>query len=230
VDFFVRDTGPGIPEDELEQIFEPFTQADSSISRRYGGTGLGLSISRNLVELMGGKLAVQSKVGAGSEFVVTLPAAIPDGTLPAIATNTHSEPHDETFANHHPLRILLVEDDRVNLKLMLMMLCKLGYEPLIAHDGAEAVEIFRRERPDCILMDLQMPRKDGLQATLEIREIENGTPRDGRAYIAALTANIVAEDRQRCQIVGMDNYMNKPIKRELLANILALACNGSSRQ
>jgi CheY-like chemotaxis protein len=172
---------------------------------------------------MGGKLTVLSKVGAGSEFVVALPAAIPDGTTPEIAASPDGEPLDESFAHRHPLRILLVEDDRVNLKLMCMMLRKLGYEPLIAQDGEEAVEVFRREHPDCVLMDLQMPRKDGLQATREIRETENAIPEEERAFIAALTANIVAEDRRQCFEVGMDEYMNKPIKCEVLAKALERA-------
>ena len=215
-DFFVRDTGPGIPAKDLPNIFLPFVQADSSISRRFGGTGLGLAISQNLVELMGGTLQVQSTVGTGSEFIVTLPLDSPQPQMPS-----SGEPPvdilDETFAGKYPLQILLVEDDVVNLKLMRMVLHKLGYEPLVAKDGDEAVEIYRRERPDCILMDLQMPRKDGIQATIEIRALEDSTPGGRRAFISALTANIVAANRRQCFEVGMDGYLNKPLKRTLLA-------------
>ncbi len=216
IDFFVRDTGPGIPEKDLANIFKPFVQADFSISRRYGGTGLGLAISRNLVELMGGTLRVQSTIGTGSEFTVTLPLDVPHPEAP-----TSEEPPieilDETFVDKHPLQILLVEDDLVNLKLMLMVLRKLGYEPLVATDGNEAVEVFRQKRPDCILMDLQMPKKDGIQATIEIRAIENSSLGSKRTFISALTANIVAVNRRQCFEVGMDGYLNKPIKANLLA-------------
>jgi len=222
VDFFVRDTGTGIPADKIAHVFEPFAQADSSISRRYGGTGLGLAISRNLVELMGGVLTVRSKVGEGSEFSVSLPTGMPLGAEPAVMDSARNG-QDETFAKSHPLRILIGEDDPVNRKLLLLMLRKLGYEPLIARDGAEVVDVYRREHPDCILMDLQMPRKGGLQATSEIRQLERVTPGGGHAYIAALTADIVAEDRRLCFDVGMDAHMNKPIKRALLAKILEQA-------
>jgi signal transduction histidine kinase len=222
LEFYVRDTGPGIPEEKLAHIFDPFTQVDSSISRRFGGTGLGLSISRNLVKLMGGELIAVSKAGAGSEFRVTLPIDIGEGRAPVISDSTATV-LDETFATKHPLRILLVEDDRINLKLMLMMLRKLGYEPRVAFDGIDAVEIYRREHVDCILMDLQMPRKDGLQATLEIREIEKSNSSGQHAFIAALTANIVAENRRQCFEAGMDRYINKPIKRAQLAKMLEQA-------
>ncbi len=222
VEFFVRDTGLGISKSEMGHIFQPFAQADSSISRRYGGTGLGLSICRNLVDLMGGQLTVLSEVGAGSEFVVSLPCSLPPGAS-APKPDLPDEPQDKTFAIKHPLRILLAEDDNVNRKLMLIMLRKLGYDPLSAKDGAEAVEIFRREHPNCILMDLQMPEKDGIQATREIREIESSSPSRGRACIAALTANIGAADRQRCFEAGVDVYVNKPLHRDLLAKTLRQA-------
>jgi PAS domain S-box-containing protein len=222
VRFYVRDTGPGIPPEELEQIFEPFSQADSSISRRYGGTGLGLSISRSLVELLGGTLSVTSTVGKGSEFLVTLPAGVPEGTASPLGGNPQNA-FDETFAIRHPLCILLVEDDPTNLKLMLMILRQLGYDPLVARDGVEAREINEARSPDCILMDLQMPRKGGLQATIEIRAWEKAASRATRVFIAALTANISLEDHRRCLDAGMDGYMNKPINRARLAEILEQA-------
>jgi PAS domain S-box-containing protein len=222
VDLFVRDTGAGIPKEKLEQVFEPFAQVDSSISRRYGGTGLGLSIARDLVKLMGGELSVTSEEGKGSEFCVTLSAEGAGEVAPVVAPSDGVE-QDETFAVAHPLRILLVEDDCVNRKLILMMLRKLGYAALTAEDGVEAVEVFRRERPDCVLMDLQMPRKDGMQATLEIREIEDALPDGCRAFVAALTANVLPESRRQCLGAGMDDYVHKPIKREQLGRTLQQA-------
>jgi PAS domain S-box-containing protein len=223
VEFYIQDTGLGVPESELDNIFDPFVQADSSISRRFGGAGLGLSIARRLVELMGGRLTVASQAGSGSLFVVNLPAEPGAGELFTARSPSESK-LDESFASEHPLSILLVEDDAVNLKLMRMMLRKLGYEPLVAHDGDEAVEIYSSERPDCILMDLQMPRKDGLQATQEIRTLERAASSDDHIFISALTANIVAENRQQCFDVGMDAYLNKPIKCALLARTLEQAC------
>jgi len=230
MEFFVRDTGPGIPEEKLEHIFEPFAQADSSISRRYGGTGLGLAISRNLVELMGGRLDVLSEVGEGSEFRAVLPADVPKDSTPALPVRGVEE-FVETFAANHPLSILLVEDDPVNRKLLILMLRKLGYEPLVARDGVEAVEIFRHAHQDCVLMDIQMPRKDGLQATSEIRALE-GSTFSMRPFIAALTADITTENRRQCLEAGMDGYMSKPIKRTTLARTLeqaSAAKEGSTR-
>lgn len=219
VEFFVRDTGPGIPPEDFEPILQPFAQANSSISRRYGGTGLGLSISRHLVQLMGGELTLTSTVGVGSEFVITLPASAPAGRAP----ETSAELEDrlgKSFATRHPLRILLVEDDPANLRLMHLILRTLGYEAFLARDGVEAVEVFRRESPDCILMDLQMPRQDGLQAAREIRELELAAPARTPCFISALTANILADNALNCELAGMNAYLNKPIKRAVLARTL----------
>ncbi len=224
VEIFVRDTGPGIAEEKSGQIFEPFTQIDSSISRPHGGTGLGLAISRQLVELMGGKLTVRSKPGEGSEFAVTLPTDLPERILPERSDST-GEVLDEKFAQAHPLKILMVEDDQVNLKVTGMILQKLGYEPLSSHDGREALEIYERERPDCILMDLQMPNLDGIQTTREIRERERAAdPPVRRAFIVALTANTSDQIRSECFEAGMDAYSNKPLKPARLAKVLVQAC------
>ncbi len=222
VEIFVQDTGSGIPKDELDHIFEAFAQADSSISRRFGGTGLGLSISRNLVQLMGGTLTVTSEMGEGSEFIITLPLGLPAGIDPVVPDST-GRTLDASFAKNHPLTILVVEDDPVNLKLTGLTLLKLGYETLSATNGAEAVEIFRRERPDFIFMDLQMPQKDGIQATIEIRALESSRPSLDRSYIAALTANISGEARLHCFKVGMDSYLNKPLKPSQFAEVLQQA-------
>jgi len=218
VEFFVRDTGPGIPPEDFDHILQPFAQANSSISRRFGGTGLGLSITRHLMHLMGGTLSLKSTVKEGSEFVITLPANPPDGPPPESAAS--GEILDKNFASNHPLRILLVEDDPANLRLMHLVLRTLGYDASLARDGLEALEVYRREKPDCILMDLQMPRKDGLQATREIRLLEQETPAEKPCFITALTANILAENSRNCETAGMDCYLNKPIKRAVLARTL----------
>ncbi len=226
VEFFVKDTGSGITHGQAERIFQPFTQADSSISRRHGGTGLGLTISRRLAELMGGTLTVHSKPGQGSEFIVTLPCGhARRSTHPPVA----AKPLNAEFSQQHPLRILVVEDDTVNLKLMLNLLGRLGYNPLAAHTGAEAVEIHRHEFPDCVLMDLQMPGMDGIETTKQMRLYEKLSHNASPAFISALTANVVPVDRQRCLDAGMNTYLNKPIKMAALAAMLAEARASADR-
>jgi len=220
-EFIVSDTGPGVPPDQMEQIFQPFTQADSSISRRYGGSGLGLAISRRLANLMGGTLEMRNKPGQGAEFTLAIPLAAEPETQEE--SSDASARLDETFATRHPLRILTVEDDKINLRLILTLLRKLGYDSLSAQNGLEAVEIHSRENPDCILMDIQMPEMDGIEATAKIREAEKHLPDTLPAFITAITANIVPADRQRCFDVGMDDFMNKPVRLEKLAAILVKA-------
>ncbi len=220
LEFFVKDTGSGITACQAERIFQPFTQADSSISRRHGGTGLGLSISRSLAELMGGTLTVLSKSGQGSEFIATLPCG-DIGPPPVIPPAVQQ--FDQRFACEHPLHILVVEDDKVNLKLMINLLRRLGYQAFAANMGAEALEIYRRELPNCVLMDLQMPGMDGIETTKQIRLYEKAIHTEAPAFISALTANVVPIDRQRCLDAGMNTYLNKPIKMAALAAMLAEA-------
>lgn len=220
----VRDTGPGVPSDRREAIFAPFTQADVGSARRHGGTGLGLAISKRLTELLGGTLALQSDSGAGSEFLLELPiepieAETDDIALVPHATNT---PIDQQFAINFPLRIMVVEDDRVNMRLTVTLLQKLGYEPFAASNGSQAVEVFREKRPTCVLMDLQMPVMDGIDATKAIRDIEQAE-QTNPAFIVALTANTVHADRHLCLEAGMDGYLNKPIRRDRLSDMLARA-------
>jgi PAS domain S-box-containing protein len=213
--FSVKDTGIGITPEQIGRIFNPFIQADSSISRRYGGTGLGLTISRRLAKMLGGDLSVKSRPGEGSEFFLTV--------LLQNAAEPRREPAgpalDVRFAESHPLKILVAEDDPINLRLVQALLRRLGYEVLSAKNGREAVAIFEKENPDCVLMDLQMPEMDGIEATQTIRSLEKG--HDQPVFIAALTANIFPADRQRCMDAGMDDYLNKPVKLAGLARVLA---------
>jgi len=223
LEFSVADTGPGIAPDQLATIFEAFTQEDSSISRRHGGTGLGLTISRRLAELMGGAVEVSSEPGVGSTFTLRLPLVLAAGPADAGAPTARPRPPlDENFARRHPQRILVVEDDRVNLKLIVKMLGRLGYEPLAAANGADAIALYERELPDCILMDVQMPGMDGIEATRRIRTMERSRSLP-HAFISALTANILPEDRQRCLEAGMDAYLNKPVKSQAVADMLVEA-------
>lgn len=220
LEFEVRDTGPGIAPDRASAIFEAFTQEDSSISRRHGGTGLGLTISRRLAELMDGTLRMTSQLGQGTVFTLRIPLLLNQQTAAvAPGKGAPSVGVDSTFAKGHPLRVLLVEDDNTNFKLMTLVLTQLGYEPLTARNGAEAVTTYTSERPDCVLMDLQMPEMDGVEATRAIRKFEED---EGLrpAFISALTANTMPETLKRCLTGGMNAHLSKPIKRRAIVDNL----------
>ena len=216
LEFFVHDTGSGIAAGKIEEIFEPFAQADSSTARCHGGAGLGLTISRRLAGLMGGELKARSHSGQGAEFSLLLPLELHEA---AGAINPSKPSRDALLPS---LTVLFAEDDPVNQKLIGLMLRKFGYEPLMARNGVEAVRLYQENLPDCILMDVQMPEMDGIEATRQIRELEQAS-HSPRAFIAALTANILPEDRARCFEVGMDSYLNKPVKSQEIAAVLAKA-------
>jgi len=208
----VRDTGIGIDDDQIGALFTRFTQADASVSRRFGGTGLGLAISKEIVEAMQGGIGVSSTVGAGSTFwlEVDLPLA---GDWTAAA-----EPDADTAAFDRPIRALVVEDNAVNRELLTTLLTPFGIEIDTACDGAEAIEAMGRGRYDIILMDMQMPVMDGLTATRRIRDLRD---RDAAATpIVAMTANVLPEQVARCREAGMDDHLGKPINLpQLLAAI-----------
>jgi PAS domain S-box-containing protein len=205
----VADTGVGIAPQQLSGLFQPFSQADASISRRYGGTGLGLVISRRLCELMGGSLTVTSELGRGSIFTADISCSL---RAPKAATHndvTDKDPSPRTLRG----RILVAEDNPVNAMVTLTMLRQLGLTVEIAGDGIKAVAAFARHSYDLILMDCQMPEKDGLQATREIRALE---PAGQRIPILALTAGAFYEEREHCLAAGMDEVLTKPIRKETL--------------
>ncbi|WP_079436429.1 MHYT domain-containing protein [Zoogloea sp. LCSB751] len=210
VRLIVTDTGIGIPSDRIARIFEPFAQADVSTSRRFGGTGLGTTIARQLIELMHGRLDVESEVGAGSRFIVELPlerggpiASTPATTLPTLP----------------PLRILVADDVPQNLELLTLALGRAGHQLVTASDGEEALTLFATGRFDVVLMDVQMPHIDGLEAARGIRahERQHGlspTP------IIALTASVLNQDRIAAREAGMDGFASKPLDiPRLLAEI-----------
>jgi PAS domain S-box-containing protein len=206
----VQDTGIGIPDDKQASLFEAFTQADTSTTRKYGGTGLGLAISKKLVELMGGRIGVESEVGVGSLFYVDLPlpAAQPPQTAPCEPTADLPE----AFPNR---RILLVEDNEVNRKVATRLLAKLQVQVDIAVNGLEAVQKATETAYDLILMDCQMPEMDGYEATRTLRRQGVQTP------IIALTANALEGDREKCLACGMNDYLSKPIQADKLRQTLA---------
>ncbi len=223
LEFYVRDTGIGIPSDKIRDVFMPFVQVDNTIARRYGGTGLGLSIADRLVSLMGGNLSVQSTPGQDTTFSFTVPVEpAPSGA--SLPEQQVAEHYDEHFAGYHPARILVAEDDPVNTKLILRMLEKLGYSPLHAKTGQEAVEIFSATHPDFILMDLHMPDMDGLTATRQIRHLEEEMDHGKHpVYIAAFTADVMPKERRQCFDYGMDDYLTKPLNQSALADAIRRA-------
>ena len=206
----VRDTGPGIPPEVAEQIYEPFRQADGSTSRRHGGTGLGLAITRRLVELQGGTIGHESVPGQGTVFRVEIPYRLGkrDATPEADATGEITLPVEPA----RRLRILLAEDHPVNAKVATRLLERRGHAVLPAGNGEEAIEILRREGTaiDVVLMDVQMPGLDGLEATRRIRAGAAGEA-VRRVPIVALTAHAMREDEERCLAAGMDAYLAKPL-------------------
>lgn len=207
----VRDTGIGIDNARLETMFVAFQQADSSISRRYGGTGLGLSIARNLAERMGGSLRAESRVGAGSTFTLEMPLTM--RTRSALDITPLVQPSDGD-ANGQP--VLLVEDNPVNQAVVQAMLRSLGFEVVVASDGAQAISLTARQRFCAVLMDCRLPIVDGYEATRRIRQL----PQCHHLPIIALTANALQGDRERCLAAGMNDYLAKPFKRTDLQQIL----------
>ena len=216
VHFQVLDTGIGIPQNRLESIFESFSQADASTTRKYGGTGLGTTISRQLVECMEGKIWAESEEGKGSVFHFT-------AHLPAAECTAVDDKELRLIQPEHHLKILLAEDIPENVELASFRLTSVGHEVFVAPDGLEAVQVYRAEGPfDIILMDIQMPKLDGIEATRRIRAFEAEHHR-AQVPIVALSASILEEDRVVCFEAGMDGFVGKPIDfHELFAEISAL--------
>lgn len=211
--FEVADTGIGIADSVRERLFQKFSQADSSMTRRFGGTGLGLAICKQLVELMRGTIGVNSRVGAGSTFWFELPL---EQSTAHIADRDTLRPVREL--TRRPLRVLLAEDNQVNQKFAAILLSNAGYSVEVAENGHQAVDALRRAEFDVVLMDVQMPKLDGVQATRQIRGLPGSK---GSIPIIAMTAHAMAGAKEDYLAAGMNDYISKPIQPELLLSKLA---------
>jgi two-component system sensor histidine kinase/response regulator len=229
----VTDTGVGIPPEKLELIFDSFSQADLSTTRQFGGTGLGLTISRNLAEMMGGRIWVESQLGKGSCFHFTVRLGKP---LTVLASPVHpaisltAEVPEVPGGSLHALTILLAEDNPVNQKVAMRMLEKRGHHVTLATNGREALDALAQRCFDLVLMDVHMPEMDGLEATRAIRDQEKLS--GSHQSIVAMTASAIKGDSERCIAAGMDGYISKPIDFARLDEVLAahgVAAAASSR-
>ncbi|MEO8202839.1 MAG: ATP-binding protein [Betaproteobacteria bacterium] len=214
--FTVQDTGIGMSAETLARLFQPFTQADTSTTRRYGGTGLGLAIARNLIELMGGTVEVESTPDAGSKFSMCVPF---DEIAPAMDEEELANGTPAAAGNAGGLSVLLVEDNDINQEVARTVLEQAGHRVQVAGDGAEGVRKWTRGRFDCVLMDCQMPVMDGYEATRLIRSREKARG-VGRVRIVALTASNLAGDRERCFAAGMDDFLSKPFESPALLEVV----------
>ena len=221
VAFRVADTGIGIPADKLDAIFEKFTQADSSTTRLFGGTGLGLAICERLVALMGGRITVESRVGDGSTFSFALPLRREIAVEPL--AHGGPEPAEDVW----PIRILAAEDNSTNQLILSALLGTLGVDLTLVGDGEAAVEAFSTTRFDVVLMDVQMPRMDGLAATAAIRRREHLSGRP-RTPIIALTANVMPHQIEQYRAAGMDAHVSKPVDLSTLVGAIDTALAGAA--
>lgn len=220
ISFEVKDTGIGIPQNRMNEIFEPFTQLERTISRKRGGVGLGLAITKNLVELMGGKIWFESVPGKGSTFHFTIRAETVPGKqldsrkMDRVKMDLVAAP--ESSPGLKPMRILVAEDNPSNQKVLVKMLKRMGYRADAVADGSEVIEALERQNYDLVLMDIKMPEMDGITATQVIRKLR---PENGPKIIA-ITAYALVGDRDRCLEAGMDDYISKPVQLKELEAVL----------
>ena len=222
--FSVTDSGIGVSAEQKARLFQPFSQADGSISRRYGGTGLGLSIIRNLAALMNGTVGMESEPGKGSRFWFRVPVGVRAESAERREASRDMEAVGPPAVRPLPGPVLVVEDNAINRMVVEALLAKQGIESRFAENGQEALDALRGGlRPSLILMDMQMPVMDGLTATRHIRAWEAETGR-ARLPIVALTANAFAEDSQNCRAAGMDDFLAKPVSLDALKAVVTRWC------
>jgi PAS domain S-box-containing protein len=218
INFAIRDTGTGIPDEKMDRLFQSFSQVDSSTTRKYGGTGLGLAISKKLVELMGGTIWAQSQVGEGSTFHFEIISKSTDLDPRDIGVNQLSWQDAKDQNRKRAVSVLLAEDNEINQKVMLHMLRKLGYSADVVSNGLEVLRALERQLYDIILMDIQMPEMDGVETAKKIREKWPGAD---KPKIVAITAYALQGDRENFLEAGMDRYLSKPVRLEELGAILS---------
>jgi len=211
--FTVKDTGIGISLEAQKKLFKEFTQSDSSITRQYGGTGLGLAISKNLTNLMGGKINLESEPDKGSEFMFELKFGYQENETDMFKNKKMEIPNQ--------LSILVAEDNPINQKVAILTLRHMGLQCDIAKNGLEAFEMYKEKKYNVILMDMQMPILDGINATQKIRDFENKEQLENKTFIIALTANAFIEDKQKCIDAGMNDFVSKPFKEDALRKTLS---------
>ena len=218
--FCVADTGIGMTPEQQSRLFQSFSQADSSTTRKFGGTGLGLSISKQLVELMGGRIWLESEPGQGSRFYFVL------AFEPVLHQGTERQDEDaaeQSFASLRGISVLLVEDNLLNQELAKILLCRKDIRVTLADNGAEALKKLETASFDCILMDIQMPVMDGYTACAAIRKM----PRHKTLPIIALTANVMAEDREKSRAAGMSGHIGKPFNAQEMYAAIASSLAGA---
>ncbi|HFE46539.1 MAG TPA: response regulator, partial [Nannocystis exedens] len=219
--FSILDTGIGISKRDLDDLFQPFTQADSGTARRHNGAGLGLTVSRRLIELMNGSCEIESEPGQGTTFSFEVRLATTECT--------QSDADRAPTTDHHSkeIRVLVVEDNPINQRVAARLLAKIGYVADIASGGKAALDSLQSRSYDAILMDCMMPEMDGYETTARIREL--GDP-GSTTPIIALTANALEGDRDRCLAAGMDDYIAKPVRSQVLARVLGRWIGHKSQQ
>jgi two-component system, sensor histidine kinase len=217
LEFSIRDTGIGIPKELAGKLFEPFSQLDSSNTRKFGGTGLGLAISRKLIRLMGGDIWLEDNELPGAKFMFTvkLMRAVSEEQTGSIDSGNGEGQRDKEAAD---MKILIAEDNIVNQKVLLKMLSNLGFTADIANTGIEVLDCLERRSYDLIFMDIQMPEMDGIEATRKIRQL---IPPDKRPKVIAVTANAFQSDKDKYIAAGVDDYISKPIRLEQLKSVLS---------
>jgi signal transduction histidine kinase/ActR/RegA family two-component response regulator len=230
--FTVWDNGIGIASEDIPRLFEPFMQLDSELSRRYTGTGLGLALVKRMTEIHGGVVQVESAPGKGSRFSIILPIEmsfspaadqLPDDVKEVFESDDGLDSAQKSAGNG---RVLIIDDDKTNTEIFGEIMEMNGYEVFLAHTGQEGIDQFRKRIPDVILMDVQMPDMDGLEATQTIRKLPNGNA----VKIIALTALAMEEDIQRCMDAGMDAFLSKPVPlQKLVATIKKFTADEDAR-
>lgn len=223
--FGIRDSGIGISAEDQQRLFNPFTQVDASSTRRFGGTGLGLAICQRLVTLMGGHIGVTSEPDKGAEFFFTLRSINIAPASPVVREEPDFSDAQLMVPPSH-LKILFAEDNPVNQQITLHMLRKLGYEPVMVENGLEAINACHKNQFDIILMDIHMPRMDGLEATRRLRQ----SALMPQPYIIAFTANAFEAELEKCIAAGMNDCLTKPVRINALAKALNKAAKGIARQ